>query len=338
MIFVRSLNERERREMKRLARREVGRVSERIRMILLSSRGYTVPQIAEIFECDEATVRNWIERFEAEGVEGLRDRPRPGRPRLVDAAAREVIQQQVESGPAAAGYIFGFWTLVTLASHLAACLGLYLSRATLRRVLLALDYRWRRPRHELPKDPQAAFKMWQLCERVLRAPRDAVILCADECDLHLLPVLRAMWMRKGQQVRVPTPGQNRKRTIFGALEFSTGRFTYAVHERKRSVEFITFLEELLVRYPGRHILIVLDNASIHTAKSVRRWLAEHRRVELLWLPTYSGHKENPVEKIWWHLKGKVAANRLHGNIDSLVAAVHEFFASLSPEATLQLVA
>jgi len=76
MIFVRSLQETERRELKRVARRDVGRVSERIHMVLLSSWGYTVPRIAAIFECDEATVRTWIERFEAGGVEGLRDRPR----------------------------------------------------------------------------------------------------------------------------------------------------------------------------------------------------------------------------------------------------------------------
>lgn len=338
MIFVRKLDERERRELKRLARREVGRVSERIRMILLSSRGYGVPQIAEIFEYDEATVRSWIERFETDGVEGLRDRPRPGRPRCVDAAAREAIEQQVESGPAQAGYIFGFWTLATLVGHLAASLGLSISRATLRRVLLTCDFRWRRPRHELPKDPDAAVKMWQLCERLLRVPKDAVILCQDECDLHMLPVLRAMWMRRGRQVRVATPGQNRKRSIFGALELSTGRFTYVVRERKKSVDFIAFLEELLLAYPNRQIVIVLDNASIHKSKIVREWLAEHPSIELLYLPTYSGHKENPVEKIWWRLKDKVAANRLRGNIDSLVAAVHEFFASLSPKAVLQLAA
>jgi transposase len=75
MIFVRPLQEQERQELNRLARREVGRVSERIRMILLSGRSYTVPQIATIFECDEATVRSWIERFEAAGVQELRDHP-----------------------------------------------------------------------------------------------------------------------------------------------------------------------------------------------------------------------------------------------------------------------
>jgi transposase len=61
-------------------------------------------------------------------------------------------------------------------------------------------------------------------------------------------------------------------------------------------------------------------------------------VELLFLPTYSGHEQNPVEKVWWRLKGHVAANRLHGFIDSLVAAVHEFFAFFTPAAARQLAA
>jgi transposase len=78
MVFVQPLQEQERQQLKRLARREVGRVSERICMILLSSRGHTVPQIAQIFECDDATVRSWIERLSTDGIEGLRDRPRAG--------------------------------------------------------------------------------------------------------------------------------------------------------------------------------------------------------------------------------------------------------------------
>jgi len=337
MVFVRTLQESERQQLKRLARREVGRVSERIRMILLSSRGYSVPQIAAIFECDEATVRQWITRFEAEGVDGLRDRPRSGRPRRADAAARAKIEQLIQTAPASLNYIFGFWTVVTLTAHLASQ-GLQLSQASLRRVLHALDYRWRRPRHALLQDPEAAVKMRHLGARLLQAPTEAIILALDECDIHLLPVLRAMWMRRGQQVRVPTPGTNRKRGLFGALDLMSGRWLYAVQERKRAVEFIAFLEQLLLAYPGRPLVLVLDNASIHKAKAVVTWLTEHTQVELVYLPAYTGHKENPVEKVWWRLKGYVAANRLHGNIDSLIGAVHQFFSSFTPEAALQLAA
>jgi len=338
MIFVRSLQEKERRELKRLARHEVGRVSERIRMILLSSRGYTVPQIAAIFECDEATVRSWIAHFEAGGVEGLRDRPRCGRPHTADAVAQDTIRRQMEQGPAQQGYGFGYWTLVTLVSHLAQRCGVHLSRATLRRMVLAQGFRWRRPRHALPSDPQAAAIMWRLCHRLLQAPAAAVILALDECDIHLLPVLRAMWMPTGKQVRIPTPGTNRKRAVFGALDLTTGQWHYQVVGRKRAVEFVAFLEQLILAYPGQPLLLVLDNASIHKAKIVQAWLADQPQAELLWLPAYSGHEQNPVEKIWWRLKDRIAANRLRGSIDALVEAVHEFFGSFTPEDALRLAA
>ena len=338
MVFVRPLQDKERRELKHLARRAVGRVSERIRMILLSSRGYTVPQIAAIFECDEATVRSWIERFEASGVEGLRDRPRSGRPRKAEAVAQQAIRQELERTPADAGYLFSCWTLVTLARHLATHCGLHLSRATVRRAVLRLDFRWRRPRHALPVDSAAPRIMWQLCDRLLHAPANAVILAVDECDLHLLPVLRAMWMRQGQQVRIPTPGTNRKRSVFGALELATGQWVYQIYARRRSGEFLAFLAHLLLTYPARPLLLVLDNASSHKAQVVAAWVAEHPQVQLLWLPAYSGHKQNPVEKVWWRLKDQIAANRLHGSIDALVDAVHEFFGSFSPEDALRLAA
>jgi hypothetical protein len=63
------------------------------------------------------------------------------------------------------------------------------------------------------------------------------------------------------------------------------------------VEFIAFLEQLVAAYPDRPLLLVLDNASIHKAKAVAQWLTAHTHVELLYLPTYSGHKENPVDRL-----------------------------------------
>jgi transposase len=338
MIFVRPLTDDERRVLQRLAQTEVGRVSERMRMVLLSGRGYAVPQIAAIFECDEATVRTWLGRCETEGIDGLRDRPRPGRPRKADAGAREAIGRALDQAPAGGGGLAGYWTVAMLAAHLTAVLGVALGASTVRRALRALDYRWRRPRHALPRDPDARAKMGDLADRIGRLPAEAVVLCLDECEVHLLPVLRAMWMRRGRQVRVPTPGGNRKRSVFGALELETGAWHYAVCARKRAVEFVASLEQLAAAYPERPLLLVLDDASIHTAKLVQAWLAEHPRVEPGYLPSYSGHEQNPVERVWGRLKDKVAANRLHGSLDALVATVHAFFASFTPEDALRLAA
>lgn len=340
MMFVRALSDQERAELKRLTRREVGRVSERIRMILLSSKGYSVQQIADIFECDVASVRAWIERFQAEGVKGLHDRPRSGRPPKAGVVAQQQIRQTVATQPSQLGYLFGFWTVVALCAHLATSFGLEVSTATVRRLLWKLGYRWRRPRHILPQDPAARDKMWWLCKQLLTAPKETVILCLDECDIHLMPLLRSMWMLRGsgQQTEIPTPGQNCKRSLFGALEWDTGKWVYEVTQRKRSVEFIAFMEKLMLSYPGKPLMLVLDNATIHKSKAVMQWLREHSSVQLLYLPTYSGHKQNPVEKVWWRLKSQVAANRLHQDVDALVTSVHQFFASFTPQAACQLVA
>jgi transposase len=334
----RRLSAEERRELKRLARREVGRVSERLHMVLLADRGFSVAQIAALYECSEATVRQWLGRFAASGLAGLRDLPRSGRPRKADAAARERIRRAVETPPAAAGYGFGCWSVVTLCGHLAERLGLVLSRATVRRVLVGLEYRWRRPKHVLPEDPLARAKMWALYERIVGAPAGAAILCQDECDVHLVPVLRAMWMRRGRQAAISTPGTNRKVAVFGALEPWTGRWTYELYKRKGAIEFVHFLDRLLAAYPGRPILLILDNAGFHKARPVAAWLEHHPRLELLFLPTYGGHRHHPVEKVWWRLKDRVAANRLHGSLDDLVAAIRGFFAEFTPESALRLAA
>lgn len=337
MIFVRPLTDDERHLLQRLARTEVGRVSERMRMVLLSGRGYSVPQIAAIFECDEATVRTWLTRFDREGVAGVRDRPRGGRPGKADAGAYAALGRALDQPPGACGQVAGYWTVPMLVAHLTAVLGVGLSAHTMRRAVKGLGYRWRRPRLALPRDPAASAKMARLADRILGTPA-AVVLALDECDVHLLPARRAMWMRRGQQVRIPTPGSNRRRAVFGALDLETGAWHYTVTVRKRAVEFVAFLEQLVAAYPRRPLFVVLDNASIHTAKLVQTWVGDHPTVELLYLPAYSGHEQNPVEKIWWRLKDKVAANRLHGSLEALVTTVHTFFASFTPEDALRLTA
>ncbi len=72
MIHV-HLTREERQDLRARARREIGRVSERIHFVLLADQGKSSPEIAALFGYSAATVREWLERFLAEGVEGLYD-------------------------------------------------------------------------------------------------------------------------------------------------------------------------------------------------------------------------------------------------------------------------
>lgn len=111
----------------------------------------------------------------------------------------------------------------------------------------------------------------------------------------------------------------------GALDAVTGVWHFADADRKLAVHFVSFLEPLRRAYPDERLLLVLDNASTHHAKGVKRWLEKHPQVEMLLLPKYSGHPFNPVERLWGLMKEKVAANRLAGSIEALTEAARRFF-------------
>lgn len=333
MIRIGPLSDDERQALERVRRRAVGRVSQRAHMVLLSARGYTVEQLVEIFGVGEDVVRKWLRRYEREGPLGLDDQPRPGRPPK-ERLARHIVDAQASNPPCNNGLVQGSWTVGLLATFLAARFRLVLSPSSVRRYLHQAGWRWARPRlapathaprGQRKEDPAAALKLALLAQAIAST---ATLLYLDECDLHLLPVIRACWM-KGPRLRVPTPGQNAKRALFGALDARTGRLHHLIRPRKRAAQFIELLDTLAAAYPTGEVILALDNVITHDAKVVRAWLArpEHARFRFLWLPKYSAHEHNPIERVWGLMKDAVAANRLHGSIDLLAEEAVRFFAT-----------
>jgi transposase len=156
--------------------------------------------------------------------------------------------------------------------------------------------------------------------------------------LRLVPLLRRMWMRVQEQVVLPAPVTNQCRTLFGTLELHTGEVFYRSYARKRSAEMSAFLEDLLAHSAGRPILLILEHASIHKSRALQAWLQEHPQLQLVYLPKYAAHRDNPIEELWWRLKGFITANRCCHSMDELLAVADRFFKQLTPDQVFQLVA
>jgi transposase len=350
-LFVSPITEQEYQELGRMRRQAPGRVAGRAQMVLLSLRGFSVAEIARIFDDGEEVVRLWLHRFERRGSRPLEavldDLPRGGRPPK-DRLAGPIVDAQAQQSPPCFGLLQTCWTVTLLAAHLAATFHLVLAPATVRRHLHRFRWRWGRPRLSLqnlerqwlrrdPERPQKLRRLARVRAWAARMPDLLHLVYVDESDLCLLPVLRACWQKVGQQLRIPTPGTaNPKRTLFGALDALSGAWSYLVGDGRTSLWFAQLLERVERVYPTGVIVIALDSAPAHTAKRIQTWLAEHPRVRLLWLPKYTAHKVNPVEKIWWALKGTVAADRYYGKLDLLLAAAKLFFSERTPEDLLRL--
>lgn len=206
----------------------------------------------------------------------------------------------------------------------------------MRRHLLDLGYRIVRPVLSIASpDPEFAAKAAFLAQLKVQARSGHItLLFEDEVDLNLLPGVIGCWTKRGQQRKVPTPGQNVKRYGFGAVNFMTGQLTHHIGERKNSDNFIQLVEQVVATYcpdpawRGPKVVLVLDNYIIHRSKKTTAVLAKYAdRLEVMALPTYSP-KLNLIERLWKHLRRKVTHNHLFGGIADLVATVSQFLTDL----------
>lgn len=298
------------------------RVAVRIIMILLSARGISPATIAGLLHYDPHTVRRWIGRWNAEGLDGLTDRPRPGRPRLGSPRLGERIRTLLATPKA--------WTTARVWRELGRpAISL---RTMYRRIREQAS--WRRPRLVAKSDPDRDQVVAGVRDQVAGLPAGSVVLAEDETHLDLLARVRSTWIPQGIRHLVPTPGSNQRRSLLGALDMASGTWHCHITAKKAvSAVFCSFLQQLLSAYPTAPVVAVLcDNDTTHTSGITARWLAEHPRLRLITGARYSP-QDNPVERVWAALKRRIA-NTAPATMVDRVRQARAFFRHHSPEQML----
>ena len=128
----------------------------RAQMGLLSSeKGLKAEEIAQIVRESEITVLGWLKRYQAEGIEGLQDAPRPGRSAVVTEEDRKRLLEVVRRRPRSIGLEYSMWTLQRLSDYLAEETGIRTSAETVRRELAKEGIVFSRPQHTISSpDPE----------------------------------------------------------------------------------------------------------------------------------------------------------------------------------------
>jgi len=119
------------------------RAVERAKLIWLAQQGWRVPAIAAELRLNDDTVRLWLKRFNADGLEGLRDRPRSGRPATYTTEQVGEVVATSLTDPRSLGLPFAGWTLDRLRAYLHEAGRLPISRARIGKLLVAEGLRWR---------------------------------------------------------------------------------------------------------------------------------------------------------------------------------------------------
>jgi transposase len=294
-----------------------------LHIILLCAAGYSPTQIAAVLFCSRSSVYRAVRAYRAGSLAALTGGQAPPVGSLTPSVRRSLLALLTKA-PVLFGWCRTRWSCATLAAQLQVQRGLTVSADTLRRWLHRMDWVWKRAKLVArDSDPQRVTKLAAIRFCFETLSRRAVLLFADELDIHLLPKVGYQWMPKGEVVEVVTPGQNQKRYLAGALDALTGKVIHCIGERKTALLFVELLQAIEQSYPMasyKEIFLVLDNYGIHKAKVVRQWLAAHPRIRLLFVPTYCP-KSNPIERLFWEVHDKCTRNHRRRKIEQVVEDV-----------------
>ena len=294
----------------------------------MAAAGRSTRSIAKEVGVQPRIVSLWRHRYADHGLEGLQDKPRPGKQPIYTKATDKRILRLLDK-PAPEG--FARWTGPLLAEALGD---------------VDVQYVWRFLRnHKIDlvareswcesNDPDFTAKAADVVGLYVVPPEKAIVLCIDE-----KPSIQALERAQGY-LKLPNgralTGQSHdyKRhgttTLFAALEVATGKIIAIHSKRRRRVEFLDFMNSVIAAFPNRQLHVIFDNLNTH--KKNEHWLKKHPKVHFHFTPT-SASWLNQVE-IWFSiLQGQslsgtsfTSLEQLQQHIDAFISAYNE---KLSP--------
>lgn len=145
-LQVRPFTEQEAATVQRVSRSrtEAAQSVQRATILWRSHQGQTVQAIAQALGIHTATVRKWIRRFNAHGLDGLLDAVRSGRPPTYTPEQVSVVVETALTDPQTLGLPFAAWTLDRLAAYLNEVCGIAIKRSRIDELLRAEGLRWRK--------------------------------------------------------------------------------------------------------------------------------------------------------------------------------------------------
>jgi transposase len=158
-------------ELRRLAKRSRhNRQTRRLLALAAVYDGRSRADAAQTGGMDRQTLRDWVHRFNAEGPEGLKDRPRPGRQRRLSAAQMKDLAEIVETGPDLASEGVVRWRRIDLKRVIEERFGVVYSERAISDLLARLSFSYMSSRPQHPKQDQRVLDGFKKTSRARSRP------------------------------------------------------------------------------------------------------------------------------------------------------------------------
>ena len=283
-------------------------------IILLLSAGLNISEVSRQTNTSRQIVRKWAIRYNASGIEGLRDKERSGRPPELDPeVAMHVIKIACEM-PDSRGRSLAKWDCNEIAAELVRTKVVdSISSESVRRILESQKIKpWKHHMwlsEKKPRDQEFCKSVRNITDLYFRklTSRECV-LCVDENTS--IQARKRIAEPEGAKPKKPVLVEHEYErkgalNLFAAFDTRLGKVYGRCYDRKRQIEFIDFLEYLDQEIPKKikTIHIICDNVSTHHGKETTKWLKTHPRFKLHFTPVHCSWM-NQVEQWFGILKRK----------------------------------
>ena len=300
----------------------------RAQIVLACAEGETHAAIAERLGVSGVTVGKWRRRYLDQGLEGLHDELRAGRPRThEDERVAEVINTALQSQPPNATH----WSVRAMAEHTGV------SKSTVQRWFGLFGVQPHRQRHfKLSNDPFFVEKVRDIVGLYLNPPDHAVVLCVDEkTQIQALERTQPLLPLGLGYVEGVTHDYVRHgtTTLFAALDVATGKVFAQCKRRHRHQEFLAFLRHIEANVPATlDIHLVIDNYCTHKHAKVKAWLARRPRFHVHYTPTYASWI-NQVERWFGIITQRAIRRGSFSNVRQLTRKINAFVERYNAQAS-----
>src|SRR6266496_1098239 len=303
-------------ELRRRARREGdGRVGARLIALANALEGMDRATAARLAGMDRQTLRDWVHRYNAEGVTGLFNRPLPGRSPELTEGQMASLKAIVLCGPNPAVDRVERWRIVDLCRVVAERWGVAYSETGMLRLLWSLDLSHRKTRPVPPANrPEGAgrlqkrgfaARLGEIVEAHPEAERFE-IWSQDEARVGQTGRTGYIWWQRGDAPRGRRDFGHRSAWIIGAVCPARDTGVALVMTRLDTKAMNLFLAELAQAVaPGAHAVVLMDKAGWHIAGD----LVIPANLTPVFLPPYSPEL-NPIERLWLYLKDNQLSHRV----------------------------
>lgn len=264
--------------------------------ILLSDKELTMSEIATVYSTDARTVSGWIQRWERQGVAGLYDRPREGRPPILTEDEQQQVLKWIEESPKEMNKVGATIQQKTRKR---------VSRKTIKRIAKKNRLVFKRIRKSPKKRPseKQAIRGKQMIDRLLKQQQASTIDLRyfDATGFCLVPPVPYAWQPIGETIPVPC-SKSKRLNVLGFLNKENQLFPCVI-EGKVDSDCVIACFDAFSETIEKRTVVLIDRAKVHTSNqfvsSIKRWVK--RGLIVKYLPPYSPHL-NLIEILWRFIK------------------------------------